>query len=232
MDRLPYRAVWAVDFEFTAPPGERPLPLCVVARELHTGALARRWLADGAPAAPPFPTEPDALFVAYYASAELGCHLALGWPMPVRILDLYAEFRNLTSGLPVPCGRGLLGALAYFGLDALAAVEKEEMRQLAMRGGPYAAGEREALLDYCQSDVDALVRLLPTMLPRIDLPRALLRGRYMAAAARMEWAGVPIDAEALGRLRNHWPSIQARLIARVNRHYGVFVPVVSVVVRK
>jgi hypothetical protein len=224
MARLPYSAVWAVDFEFTAPPGERPIPLCVVARELHSGALVRHWLADGAPPAPPFATSPDTLFVAYYASAELGCHLALDWPFPSRILDLYAEFRCLTSGLPVPCGRGLLGALAYFGLDALTATEKEDMRQLAERGGPYTAGERAALLDYCQSDVDSLARLLPAMLPRIDLPRAVLRGRYMTAVARMEWNGVPLDVDTLARLRGRWERIKGRLIEEVDRDYRVFVP--------
>ena len=31
--------------------------------------------------------------------------------------------------------------------------------------------------------------------------RALLRGRYMGAVARMEWAGVPLDATTLARLR-------------------------------
>jgi hypothetical protein len=220
----PYRRVWAVDFEFTAPPGERPSPLCCVARELRSGELVRTRLADSAPDFPPYGTGPEALFVAYYASAELSCHLALDWPMPARILDAFAEFRCLTSGLPVPCGNGLLGALAYFGLDGLAAAEKEGMRQLAMRGGPYTPAECEAMLDYCQSDVDALARLLPVMLPKIDLPRALLRGRYMAAAARMEWQGVPIDAEALDRLRRGWDRIKGRLIAAVDRDYGVFVP--------
>jgi hypothetical protein len=208
-----YRQVWAGDFEFSAPMGERPVPVCCVARELRTGRLERLWLADGAPALPPYGTGPDSLFIAYYASAELGCHLALGWPMPCRILDLWVEFKNRTCGLSVPCGRGLLGALAYFGLDAIDAAEKEEMRQLAMRGGPYTAAEQWALLDYCQTDVDALARLLPRMLRAIDLPRALLRGRYMAALARMEWAGVPIDTEAL-----------ARLVAAVNADYAVFVP--------
>jgi hypothetical protein len=222
---LPYRRVWLVDFEFTAPPGERPAPLCVVARELWSGRVVRLWLAGGAPAAPPFDAGPDALFVAYYASAELGCCLALGWPMPARVLDLYAEFRNLTSGLAVPCGNGLLGALTCFGLDALDVAEKEDMRRLAMRGGDYSQGERSALLDYCQGDVDALARLLPAMLPRIDLPRALLRGRYMAAAARIEWAGVPIDTQMLGRLRGGWDQIRARLVAAVNADYGVYVPV-------
>jgi hypothetical protein len=37
----PFRRVWLVDFEFTAPPGERPIPLCCVARELRTGRLER-----------------------------------------------------------------------------------------------------------------------------------------------------------------------------------------------
>jgi hypothetical protein len=218
-----YREVWLVDFEFTAPPGERPTPLCVVARELRSGRQVRLWLADGeAPARPPYPTGDDVLFVAFYASAELGCHQALGWPMPTRILDLYAEFRNCTNGLMLPCGNGLIGALTYFGLPSLDSAEKESLRQLAIRGGPYSAAERAALFDYCQTDVDALGQLLPVMLSAIDLPRALLRGRYMAAAARMEWTGVPVDAESLHRLRENWCWIRTEVVAAVNADYGVF----------
>src|SRR5271167_3489301 len=86
----PYREVWAVDFEFTAPPGERPTPLCMVARELRSCQLVRTWLADSSSASLSFHTGPDVLFVAYYASAELGFYLALDWPIPVRILDLFA----------------------------------------------------------------------------------------------------------------------------------------------
>ncbi len=219
-----YREVWCVDFEFRAPAGHRPEPLCVVAREVRSGRVVRRWLADDPPATPPYSTGPDVLFVAYYASAELGCHLALGWPMPARVLDLYVEFRNLTNGRAVPHGNGLLGALACFGLEALDAAEKEAMRALALRGGPHTSAERAALLDYCQTDVDALVRLLPRMVPHLDLPRALLRGRYMTAAARMEWQGVPIDTAALDRLRSNWDRVKVRLVREVDRWYGVFVP--------
>jgi len=86
------------------------------------------------------------------------------------------------------------------------------MQELAIRGGPWTAQKQADLLDYCESDVAALARLFPAMLPRIDLPRALLRGRYMAAAAAMEWAGVPIDVVALERLRAHWEAIQSQLI--------------------
>jgi hypothetical protein len=219
-----YREVWAVDFEFHSPAGSRPVPLCVSARELRTGREAGLWLADGAAALPPYPTGPGVLFMAYYASAELGCHLALGWPMPARILDLFAEFRNLTNGRPVTCGAGLLGALAYFGLDGLAATEKKDMQALAIRGGPFDPSEKAALMTYCRADVDALIQLLPAMLPTLDLPRALLRGRYMAAAARMEWAGVPLDPEAFAALRDGWDKIKGRLVREVDKDYGVFVP--------
>ena len=84
--------------------------------------------------------------------------------MPTRILDLYVEFRNATNGLSTPCGNGLLGALTYYGIDCMLTVEKDEMRELAMRGGPYIEAEQVALLDYCQEDVDALGKLLPKML--------------------------------------------------------------------
>src|SRR5262249_20128615 len=67
-------------------------------------------------------------------------------------------------------------------------------------------------------------QLLPAMLPEIDLPRALLRGRYMAAAARMEWTGVPIDTDIFHLLREQWLAIKGRLVASVNADYGVFVP--------
>mgnify|MGYP001807102681 CR=1 FL=1 len=219
-----FREVWAVDFEFTAPPGEQSTPLCVVAREVLSGRLVRAWLAGATDPICPYSTGPDVLFVAYYASAELGCHLALGWPSPVRILDLFAEFRNHTNGRAVSCGNGLLGALAHFGLDAIAGAEKDAMRELALRGGPYTADERAALLDYCQTDVDALARLLPAMTPHLDLPLALIRGRYMAAVARMEWVGVPIDVTTLDQLRTGWDHIKAELVRRVDRQYGVFVP--------
>ena len=98
-----YREVWLVDFEFSAPPGERPTPVCLVAREFRSGRTFRLWQHDFRDRrVAPYPTGPDCLFVAYYASAELGCHIALGWPLPARVLDLYAEFRCRTAGLAPP----------------------------------------------------------------------------------------------------------------------------------
>jgi DNA polymerase-1 len=227
LDTLPFRYLVAVDFEFefgghasfeeASRSGERPRPVCMVAKELRSGQTWRIWRGEFG-LRPPFPAGPDALFVAYYVSAELGCFHALGWPMLINILDLFVEFRVRTNGLTTPAGSGLDGALTYFGLDGLGAQEKDELRKLILLGNP----EREATLNYCQSDVTALERLLPKMLPRIDLQRALLRGRYMAAAATMEWNGVPIDALTLDLLREHWVGLQDDLIAMIDSDYGIY----------
>ena len=100
---LSHREIWAVDFELSAPTGERPEPVCMVARELRTGRLVRAWRDDlRAMPVPPFPLDAGVLFISYYASAELGCFLTLGWPMPAHILDLCAEFKRATSGVTVP----------------------------------------------------------------------------------------------------------------------------------
>ncbi len=223
MTGMAFREIWAADFEFRAPPGHTPEPHCLVAKELISGRTVRLWQDElGAAAKPPYGTGPDSLFVAYYASAEMGCHLALGWEIPTNILDLFAEFRNLTNTETLQCGAGLLGALVYFGLGGIEALEKQSMRELAMRGGPFTAGEKTALLDYCESDVEALARLFPKMLPHTDLPRALLRGRYMAVAAHIEQNGVPVDTRTLARLRENWGWIQDRLIAAVDKDYGIY----------
>jgi DNA polymerase-1 len=218
-----FREVWGVDFEFRAPPGERPQPICLVARELASGRTVRLWEPDlRERKTPPYAIDRDSLVIAYYASAEMSCHLALGWPMPVNVLDLFTEFRNATNGRGTVAGNGLLGALIHYGLDAMDATEKDSMRELALRGGPWTSDEREALLTYCESDVRALEKLFGRMLPGLDIERALLRGRYMKAAARMEHCGVPIDTDALAILRANWSSVQERLIQRIDADYDVF----------
>ena len=55
-----------------------------------------------------------------------------------------------------------------------------------------------------------------------NLARALLRGRYMAASAKMEWNGVPIDAETLGQIRAHWVDLKTELIEFVDAEYEIF----------
>jgi hypothetical protein len=143
------------------------------------------------------------------------------------MLDLYAEFRNETNGLPLPEGRNLLSALSYHGIASITKAEKNTERDLVLRGGPWTMSERCRILDYCQSDVDCLGPLLERMLPAIrsrrkGLGQALLRGRYMAAVARIEATGVPIDVNLLSQIRSRWDAIKLDLVRAVDKDYGVY----------
>jgi DNA polymerase-1 len=231
LDRLPFPEIWGADFEFGATPGGRQVPRCLVAREFRSGRLVRVWEDELLHMrTPPYSTGPESLFVAFYAPAEIACHRYLGWGTPARILDLYVEFRALRNGLIKPGTKGknsLLGALAYFGLGTISAGEKDSMRDLALRGAPWAEGEPPVLMDYCQTDVDALLRLLLCMLPEIlrrekGLAQALLRGRAQGAIGQIQDNGIPIDTPTLERLREGWDDIQDQLIAEVDRDFHVF----------
>lgn len=172
---LPYREIWVTDFEFIAEPGERPEPVCLVAKELLRGHCVRLWR-DELVSRPPYPVSADTLFVAFYASAEIGCHLALGWPVPLRVLDLYTEFRNRTNNIPDQPGASLIDALTHFGLNSMEAAHKDAMRELVIRGGPWTRQEQRMILGYCEDDVDSTIQLLRRMLPEIELGFALIRG--------------------------------------------------------
>ncbi len=205
--------------------------VCMAAQELKSGRHIRLWQDDLRKLrTPPFPTDESVLYVAYFASAEFSCHLALGWPLPARVFDCYTEFRNLTNGRKHALGNGLLAALAAYGLDGIAADEKHAMRDLVLAGGPWTDAERRDILEYCAGDVVALDKLFPRLLadvmrdpdPLQRLGQALLRGRYMKAVAHMEHAGVPVDTETLARLRTGWTAIQDRLISEIDKNFGVF----------
>jgi len=159
--------VWFADFEFHAAglvEGNSLQTVCLVASELTSGTTIRLWQDElHAMPHPPFPVDESALCVAYMASAEMACFQALGWPPPANVLDLYAEFRNLTNGMRLPAGNGLIGALAYFGEPSIEAMKKEAMRDLVLAGGPWSEEEQRQILDYCESDVRALKRLFLRM---------------------------------------------------------------------
>jgi DNA polymerase family A len=215
-----FKEIWSHDFEYRGLPGEHVDVHCLVAHELRTGRHLRLWRDQLR--SPPYRMDSDCLFVSYNAAAELSAHLSLGWPLPVRILDLFQEFKCLTNGRVLPDGRSLLGAMSFFGLDAISVVEKKEMQDLALRGAPFTPQEKKDLIDYCETDVVALAKLFWRMLEKINLPQALHRGRFMRALSVVEFNGTPIDAETLTILRQNWESIKLDLIADVDKSYGVY----------
>lgn len=194
----------------------------MVAREIFSNKLRRVWLWDDPPSVCPIDFT-GALYVAYAASAEMNCHLELGWEMPDCIVDLYAEYCTEKAGL-LPQPKGLLAALSNHGISGIAAGEKNDMRDLCIRGGPYTEKQRGEILTYCQSDVDATAELFLKMWPRVSrhFSLALWRGEYGKAIARIEANGIPLDVPKLERLRAAWPQVKSQMIRTVDAHYGVF----------
>jgi DNA polymerase-1 len=221
-----YDEIWLHDFEFIAGFGERPDIVCLAAYELRSGRTLRLWC-DDLGAQPPYRTDDRVLFINYIANAECGCHLALGWPRPVNVLDLSPVFRKIVCGRKPPQGRGLLGALVYYGLDSISAKQKDAMRDRILKGRPFTPEERRQILDYCYSDVDSLLRLLPKILsdPDFDLGVALHHGEFASVAAVMEHHGVPIDMEVYSQLadKNTWRMVRDAMVPAIDARYGVYV---------
>jgi len=218
-----FKQIWFVDFEFSVKPGEFPVPICMVAEEYYSRKRLSLW-SDQLKACEqaPFDTGKDSLFVAYYSIAEFSCFLQLGWSLPENVIDLFVEFRNQTNGLTLPLGNSLLGALSYFGVDSMEALEKEQMRDLAIRGGPWTAEEKISLLKYCAKDVEALRKLIIRFSKKIHTLSALNRGRYMKAASVIECNGVPIDGEMFKKFSLNWSYLQENIIKEIDAEYGIF----------
>jgi DNA polymerase I len=217
--------VFAVDFEFISNPGERPIPVCVVAQEIQTGEVTSVWL-EGESAGdlkePPYPTGKDALFISFYAPAEMTCHLVLGWDMSKNLVDLFAEHRILTNGLP-SVSNSLLAACEYWGVTSIPSTEhKEQMRNLIIAGGPFSDADKKSILEYCAEDVSLTADLYSKIQGQLDLPRALFRGAYQQVVAKMEHHGIPIDVATLRRLQHNWKPLQARMVKDVDADYGVY----------
>jgi hypothetical protein len=214
--------IWVTDYEFYGKDSDPlPIPVCYVSKNLITGELIRHWISENE-TTPEYSLNDTSLFVAFFSPAELKCHLALNFNFPIYTLDLFPEFRNLTNGLRLPSGNSLIGACLYYGLSPSDATYKEAMRNRILQGPPYSEKEQNQILDYCQKDVDMTTDLFNVMKPHINLPYALLRGKYMGTVAQMERNGIPIDLPSLKRLKDNWEIVKSKLIQEVDKEYGVY----------
>ena len=157
-------SVWIVAVSVEVGPGEptKPLELSAVATDYPHAVVQRCLRTAAATGRSPYPTDRQVLIVTIHAHELVACHLALGWPVPERIVDLAVEFRNQTNGLRLPIGHGLAGALLWFGLPASLALNGSDGRDILRR-------------------LDLIRALYWAMADVLDLGRALLRGRYLIA---------------------------------------------------
>ena len=190
--------IWVVSFGARWMPGVGWQPSFLAARELSSQrSVALDHVALFATPIPPYPTDGNALLIGFVGEGIVGCHIVLRWALPAHIVDLQVEFRNLANGHPKPCGDGVAGALIWFGLPGSGGINCCQT---------LVGGHRE---------VAALELLFLAMRSHVDLPRAVLRGRFLIAIARIETTGIPIDVTKLDTLRRHWRNII--------RHVGIVI---------
>ena len=140
---LPFAAIVAADFEFEfgGRDGNLPRPVCMVAKELRSGREWRIWRGEFG-SQPPFPIGPDTSVRRLLSPAPSWAASArLGWPMPARILDLFAEFRDRTNGAsrrarPDRCPEAISASTRW------ASSTKSKCVELILGGGPWTDEER------------------------------------------------------------------------------------------
>lgn len=234
---LPFLEIWCVDTEYYPElgranggrDGDNITPLCLVAYEMRSGRIIRRWQDELGPF-PPYRLDPDALFISYLLPAEFGFHIAHGWGEPACALDAYVEYRHYVNDGALKAkdrDKGfysLAGALRYFCEDAIDTAHKDEMRGRIIQGPPFTAAEREAILQYCEDDtVRGLARLVVHLVPTIrSLPHALFRGEFQWAMAQAQHRGIPIDGPKKDAISRHWTGMRADLVAKLDQPFGVY----------
>jgi hypothetical protein len=183
----------------------------------------------------------DELFIAHSASAETSCFIQLNWLLPTRVLDTMVETARLWNGKMVPeqsnndsiYTPGLLQSLAYFGIPARSAGEKEAMINLILdtirTGRPFTREIIEKALAYCMDDADDVGKLLGALIYASDVAdplrfnQAVWRGRSVAALTVPEAVGTPLDMPLVKRFNTHWEAIERGLIQTLGAPYpGVF----------
>jgi DNA polymerase-1 len=225
-----YDDVIAFDFEFQTDGGRhqdpvngrdkggKQLPLSLAVRSLRTGEAHVYWrdqLLQMRKA--PFDTSPRTLALNWFASAEAHCFAVLGWPQSQRLIDLFAEYRWARNGYHDNKHPGLIDALLCYRLPCIGVAAKEANRQAILTTQTWSPDLIAETLRYNLSDADGTLAIGRKMAAKLDMPRALLRGRYDQACGIIEYYGVPLDTDWWERFARVRKPLLLRLVQELDR---------------
>jgi len=198
--------------------GGKQLPLSLAVRSLRTGEAQKYWrdqLLQMRRA--PFDTGPRTLALNWFASAESHCFAALGWSQSERLVDLFAEYRWLRNGYHDNKHPSLVDALLRYRLPCIGAAAKEANREEILTTAVWQPDRIAKTESYNLSDADGTLAVGVKMAPKIDLPRALLRGRYDQACGVIEYHGVPLDVAWWERFAHVREPLLLRLVKELDQ---------------
>jgi DNA polymerase family A len=218
--------------EYQLVAGDLPKPLCMVAYVLNGNLeyvhTIKLWRGNFGPK-PPFDIGPDTLFVGYSTWAELTCFLVLGWKFPQHIFDLHTAYLAESNILrpydpdeiyKKPRKR-LPDACRAYGIKGWENIDKEAMSKDIGEGRWRDYGQ-EAILDYCQADVDASVKLLRAQVrSRIDSDLVLHWSNYSGkVVAQVQARGMLIDMELWNLVQENKAAVILDLLRQFDPSFG------------
>jgi hypothetical protein len=234
-----FKTVVVGDFEYEIPDGDLPNVLCMVAHVLdenlqHVRTI-KRWRGEFG-AEPPFDIGPDALFVAYNASAEMTCFKVLGWKFPVHIFDQHTAYLAASNILRPYVSdevrkkerKRLSDACRAYDLAGWENIDKEDIAAAIGNGAWSGRYSPQDIVDYCAEDVRMSVLLLRAQLrgigrrfPPADVPRNLHWANYGAkCVALIQARGMPIDMVLWNLVQENKAAVVDALLRRYDPSYG------------
>jgi hypothetical protein len=233
-----FRQSVVFDFEYEIADGDLPVPLCAVwyvlddkLRHVHT---VRQWR-DDFDRKPPIEFDDDTLAVAYSAWAEMTCFLALDWHFPKYIYDLHTAYLYRVNALaPHAPGvkrkkesRKLPDACRYYGIQGWENIDKGSIAQ-DIGEGRWRLHGREAVLRYCEEDVDKSAELLRAQArdPEVNNEWVIDWSNYASkAVARIQARGIPIDTRLWTLVQEHRAAIIGALVREFDPTQGTDDPI-------
>ena len=235
-----FRRILSVDTEYrTDPSGTIPHKVvCFVYQDIFTGETFRYWEHDGRITDNKHFDYDDCLLVCFNAVAEVGSYLKLLHGKPDNIWDCYVENARLYK--PFRSGPGALSLLACANFYNIPGVmpkeEKDKWLDVIINNESYTQEQETGILDYCQRDVEATVKVFIEQVKDIekknnlktieDFERELwqvcFRGYSQGCVAQVERNGIPIDVQMVNEFKDYWPKVKDRLIEKYNKEINLF----------
>ena len=228
--------VISVDSEYRFTDGNPPSVVCFVYQDIKTGEVWNCTKPEDILDLP-FPHD-HAVFIVFNAVAEASCWLAWNIPLPVKVIDLWVEFKNLTQdGIKREKGYySLLNCCHRLGVEQqyiISEEQKEHFRDLIIHQTEYSDRDMQQILDYCKSDVVVTGKLLRPVLDHMELRlskaahetrllQIMFRGIVKTREAQVIHAGICCDNEKLNRFNKYWPEAKENFIADQDKDLDCF----------
>ena len=221
----------ALDFEYQATDNGVEFVHCLCAIDEVTG---QKWMLRMSELQQldrlPFPTGDDTLLIVYAGAAEMDALRALGMELPrCDIFDCYYEFlgwlncRQVTQDPDMSRG-GILNACRLFGIDACETSHKDAMRAICIEHQVIPDEHIWDVLKYCLDDCTITLQLFRKLLPLTrNFKQAIHRGRFCEIQSSIQQHGLPVDVQAIEKLREGLPRLESIAIDKaVSAGFDIF----------